>query len=207
MQITITTNDLSRPARDRLMKFMQNPAQVGRAMAEAALPVYQRQLVRNGRNNRNRFGVRSTFWNRMNAGTRGGATPTGGAVLMPREMRLRVLGGTVKPVHAKNLTIPLRAEAYGKSLRQFERVFFFRKGGRLFGATRSLAVAQSRRGSGGARNKDGSRALKESDGAQRITVLFLLVKAVNVRGNPSLLPDDASVFTAVDRGVTRLVRG
>ena len=205
MQIRIATSDLSKPQRERLAAAMRSPAQIGRAMAESALPLYQRQMATNARSNRNRFGARSTFWNRMNSGTRGGVTPAGGVVMMPREMRLRVNGGTVRPVNAKNLTIPLRAEAYGKSLRQFERVFFFRKGGRLFGATRSLQVPRSRRG-GTAQNRDGSRRLVQSDDAQRITVLFLLVKSATIRGNRGLLPSDDVVSSAVIRGVTRFVR-
>ena len=205
MQIRIATSDFSRPARKQIAQAMQYPALIWKAMAESALPLYQRQLAANARSNRNRFGARSTFWNRMNAGTRSGLTPSGAVVMMPREMRLRVNGGTVRPVNAKNLTIPLRAEAYGKSLRQFERVFFFRKGGRLFGATRSLGTPKSRRG-GTAQNKDGSRKLVQSDDTQRITVLFLLVKSVNIRGNRGLLPSEDVVSSAVIRGVTRFVR-
>lgn len=199
MKIEITTSDLSAPARARLTAALASPGAISRAAAESALPVYQRQLVKNGQSNRNRFGARGSFWRRMVDGTRAGE----GFVAMPREMRLRVYGGTVKPLRSKYLTIPLRTEAYGKSLRQFERVFFVRRGGRLFACTKALSVPISRKG---ARNKNGARKLKETGEGGRITVLYMLVTSATIRGDSALLPAASEVGAAVERGVTGFLR-
>jgi hypothetical protein len=68
----------------------------------------------------NPFGKKSTFWSRMVRSTRSIATPSCATVAMPAEIRLRYMGGTVKPTGDKKaLAIPAAAEAYGRRPRSF----------------------------------------------------------------------------------------
>lgn len=197
MRAVITTTDLSSAEFAKLQRALANPAALTAAAATAALPTFKRQFAANGSRERNRFGARSTFWRRMTDGTRA----EGNAIAMPREMRLRVLGGTVKPVNgSKYLTLPLRPESYGKSIRQFTGIFFVRLGGRLFAATKELANNRT-----GTRNSAGFRKLSGKGGG-RLTVLYVLATSVTIRGNRSLLPTDAAVKDAALRGLRVLLR-
>lgn len=181
MKVTISTRDDSAASRARLLSALRDPVSLHRAAAEGALPLFQRQLLTNARTNRNRFGAGSTFWQRMNAGTRAGADSAHGFVAMPREMRLRVRGGVVKPRNgSRYLTIPLRSESYGRSIRQFPKVFFVRRGGRLFACAKL--------------------------GDKAITILYLLTKSVTIRGDAGLLPNEDAVQAAAVRGVKGFVR-
>lgn len=188
--------DPSRAPRAAL-NALRNKTQQNRAMAEGALPVVQRQLLENSRTNRNKFGARGGFWQRMLAATRAGSDAEAGFISMPREVALRVYGGTVVPRVSKLLAIPARTEAYGKSPRQFADLHFIptAKGGLL---VQNDATRIKRK-----KRKAGVQAGETVGGG----VFYFLVKRATIAPNRSLLPTDKEILTGASRGLKTWLEG
>jgi hypothetical protein len=117
--------------------------------------------------------------------------------------RQRLQGGAIKAKSGGWLTIPARAEAYGKRAREFsnlEAVFFQTSHG-FFGA---LVESGSQDVSFGRKKKDGTRTVKP--GAERGGgVMFWLKKSVTQKPNPAVLPTDAQITAAINETVTGIV--
>ena len=100
----------------------------------------------------------------------------------------RLLGGEIKPVNGKYLTIPAIMEAYGKSAREFDNLTV------LYSHTKKRAVALVETAATPVRRtKQGYKAAKGDDSwVEEVggRVVFWLVKSVQQRGNRDLLPTD-----------------
>lgn len=91
---------------------------------------------------------------------------------------------TIRPKKAKALTIPISALSYGKTVYELSRRFkIFRPKGK------SVLCAQRGRG------KD-----------KKLVPLFILVKQVTLRRDPSLLPSDDELNAAASRGASKYLR-
>jgi hypothetical protein len=185
--------------------FVADKTGVHRAAAKGALPVVQRNFVRLAGTNRNRFGARGGFWNRMLGGTRATADETSGSVQMPPEVALRFFGGRVTPKTKKYMPIPLRKEAYGKSPKEFANIKFARIGGKLFAFTTDLRDTGTPNETTGARSFRKYRA--RTTGRRRITLLFLLTKSATIKPDKSVLPTDEVLGKAAANGVEAALRG
>jgi hypothetical protein len=64
------------------------------------------------------------FWERVARGTRQEVDSSGVSIVFPYPMRMKVNGGTIKPINARFLTIPMTAAAYGKRAREFSDLKF-----------------------------------------------------------------------------------
>lgn len=182
---------------------MREPEKLGRVAAVGALPVFKRKLVANGSVERNQFGRPSTFWRRMVSGTR----TVGNAVAMPREVRLRVKGGTVRPVNGSRfLTIPVDPIAYGKSIRQFQNVFFTRKGGRLFAWYVEKVKPKKPKGRRKRKGEDADEEVFTITENERPRVIFRLVTSATIRGKADLLPSPEEVGEAAQAALQRRFR-
>lgn len=200
LEITVP-QDTATPVLRRLGNLLLQPARIARAGAEGALPVVQAKFRDLSGSNRNRFGVRSSFWNRMLSGTSVVQEGERAMIRMPREMALRYFGGTVVPKAGKYLTLPLRAEAYGKSVRQFDGVKFARIGGQLFAFTTDLDTAGER--ATGARQL--RRYRQSYVGRRRITLLYVLKTRATIAGDKGVLPTNQELASGAGRGVIALV--
>jgi len=102
-------------------------------------------------------------------------------------VRQRLEGGEIRPVNKAWLTIPARAEAYGKRAGEFSGLHFvfFRQGHAALMENDSVDV------SFGKQRKDGSRQVKQ--GAERSGVMFWLVKSVTQTANPAVIPSEQSI--------------
>lgn len=112
-------------------------------------------------------------------------------------LRLHVLGGTVKPVVKKFLTIPARSEAHGKRAGEFNGLFI------VFGKSgRPIALARAAQSLIGFR-RDGNRSVVgvSRRGSAGGEILFWLVDSVTVRPDPSLVPDDVKLYAAISTAV------
>lgn len=108
----------------------------------------------------------------------------------------RFFGGTIKPVHAKFLTIPARAESYGKRASEFKDLeILWGKNGPYALARRAASLIKPSR-----RNKDGIRTIYR-EGEQGGEILFWLVKEVTQQPDPSVLPSQEDVASSVNRTV------
>lgn len=191
LTLTIEINDASGAMKvpARTVEALREMRGAARACAEGALPVYERHMRDLSGSNRNKFGVRGGFWNRMLSGTKAGGTDSSGFIRMPREVGARRYGATITPKKGKFLAIPARAEAYGKSPRQFNDLRFVptRRGGMLVKSeptsgpslTRSQRIGGNKKGQGGA-------------------FYFLVPRAV-IPANPAIFPADAAVLQAAGK--------
>ncbi len=101
----------------------------------------------------------------------------------------RLLGGTLHPVHSTYLTIPARAEAYGKRAREFNDLEI------LWGRRGPIALVQRNHTRLG-RGKKG-RPSEQGGG-----VFFWLVKSVTQNPDPTVLPSEADLGRDIGNAVT-----
>lgn len=139
----------------------------------------------------NRLGKSTGFWKDAVRSTHAEPTDTGCMVSISKlGFRQRYYGGEIKPVNAQYLTIPARSEFYGARARQFTNLRFvlFRSG------TAALVIND-----GGAEKINSLGSSKSVGGKKSASmVAFWLVKSVNQRGNPDVIPsDDQITATAV----------
>jgi hypothetical protein len=119
--------------------------------------------------------------------------------------RQRLQGGKIEAQNSGWLTIPARAEAYGKRAREFSNLeaVFFKTSHGFFGA---LVESDRTEVSFGKQRKDGSRKVKR--GEERSGVMFWLKKSVRQQPNPNIIPSDdkiaATATQAVDSFLSRL---
>lgn len=122
------------------------------------------------------------------------ADESGGTVSVAhRGIRLRFEGGTVRPVNAKFLAIPARAEAYGRRPREFDDLqpIFFEHGGAL------IQTEQQRVQIKGRKSRDGSKAYSVKQGEELGgAVMFWLVKSATHDPDPTVLPTDEALQAA-----------
>lgn len=126
-------------------------------------------------------------------------------------IRQRFYGGEIRPRTARYLTIPAAPEAYGMRAREFNDLRFAMMVDARTGDLRpalvrraSTAISFVRR-----RGKDGvtRTTVKAGDYRNGGQVIFWLVRRVNQRPDPSVLPMRAEMLaTALDAGTRRLAR-
>lgn len=193
--VSISIVDDTTPFVQRLALALNGGDRLNRAMVNAALPVFQRHFRALAATNRNPYGVRSGFWNRMLSGTKAIANESEAVIRMPREMALRYFGGTVTPKKSKFLAIPARAEAYNKSPRDFSDLRFaiLPVGGPVLIQNEQTRV-KFRKGKGGIKTIQG-----ETTGGG---VYYWLRRSATIRGDSGVLPTEQEIMTAVRTGLT-----
>lgn len=112
----------------------------------------------------------------------------------------RYFGGTIRPVTKKFLTIPARAEAYGKRAGEFQdlEVLVGRNGPYALARRSASLISIGRRGA------DGRRAIGRR-GSQGGEILFWLVKEVTQKPDPTVLPYNEQIEAAAQRDLTAYV--
>ncbi len=154
----------------------------------------------------NRQGWPSTgFWGRAARATSWNLTGDGVVVSVNQQgVRQRYFGGVIEPVNAKFLTIPARAEAYGKRASEFNDLVpvFHRVGGQA--VPWALVEAPQTTFSLGKRRKDGSRKVSDQTEIGGL-VYFWLVKSVNQQADPDVLPSDAEVTETAVKAIEAAV--
>ncbi len=176
------------------------PERISTVGGRAAVGVSRKHLLGLNRSRPNRLGGRrSNFYqhagNSINTTTAGDTfTISFGSVGLAQ----RYFGGTIRAKNAKYLTIPARAEAYGKRASEFNDLQFvvFESGPAL--VRRSQSTIKFRKG------KDGSRrAVRSGDAAGE--VMFWLRRSVDQAPDPSVLPTEQEYGDAVEKAVTDTV--
>ena len=186
-----------------------SPGAMNPAIGAGVVKLFQVWFRNNGTNKQ---GWPSTgFWADAARNTSWQLVPDG--VLISAEkigVRQRYQGGDIEPGPGKSfLTIPARAEAYGKRAGEFDNLVFawHRKDGKSepWGLVEASATKVKR----GKKRKDGSqKTTTEEVGG---LVMFWLVKSVHQDADPSVLPPDnligdtalAVVSDAVERALRK----
>ncbi len=113
--------DTATPNLDKLKRKLAQKSTINKLYARAVAILFRKHFRKLSGTNKNRFGVKNSFWDRMRNSVRKESTPTVSAVIMDRAVALRKFGGTVNPTGSKRfLTIPIHRDAYGKKAAEFE---------------------------------------------------------------------------------------
>jgi hypothetical protein len=173
-------------------------AAVNRVAATAVANLLRRHFI--NRNQQKSKHTQSNYWSQVAEAVYTESNATAGVVtVMHPGIRWHRYGGTIKPKSGKALAIPLRAALYGvwpsEHFASRKDAFVWRKGGKAF-----LAARQGK----------GVTA-----GGRQLRLLYLLVKSVSKRPDPSVLPQPkemadtatAAVQQFVARAIARHNRG
>jgi hypothetical protein len=126
--------------------------------------------------------------------------------------RLRIMGGTIKPVKAKYLTIPAIVEAYGKRARDFPNLelAYTKRNGKVEANalvyTRSTPVGKGapKRGTFNTSFGKMPKAHKEKAIAKNSRmVVFWLVRSANIPKNRDLIPTDQQFIETALRTIDK----
>lgn len=152
-----------------------------------------------------RFPSESTgFWKRAARATSfesaGPSSGVAGSVTVAVDqigVQQRLLGGTITAVNAKYLTIPARAEAYGKSAREFSNLRFvaFASGAAALVESDHTTIAFGRT------RKDGTR--KVSGTTRGGGVMFWLKRSVNQQPDRGVIPSGEAIGQTAAMGLQR----
>lgn len=113
--------DTITPNLEKLKRRLANKSAINRALSRAVANLFRKHFRKLSGTNKNRFGVKNSFWRRMRDSVTEESTPTVAAVSMDRAVALRKFGGTVVPTGSRRfLTIPIHRDAYGKKATEFE---------------------------------------------------------------------------------------
>lgn len=142
----------------------------------------------------NKFNAnRTNYVARMGDATSHTFDSTGAKVIVAHEgARLRIEGGTIKPITRKYLTIPAIAAAYGKRAGEFNNLSLMFKraqGGKA--EAFALGVNPYTPVGKGAPKRKGTIKKQGKDSRQ---IMFWLVKSANIPGNRNLLPTDDEIL-------------
>lgn len=153
----------------------------------------------------NKLGGRREFWEGAAKATSLEVSGDGGKVSVSQEgVRLRLLGGTIRAgarSGAKLLTIPARAETYGRRARDLSGLQFL--WGIREGKPMPIALVAGKEGaarvtSTGKRQRLLFRGKKTGQGQSGL-VMFWLVASVTQAGNRDVLPSDSELNTEAGR--------
>jgi hypothetical protein len=147
--------------------------------------------------NRNRFGVRSSFWDRMRNAVHIAVNAVCGTVVMAAEHGHRYYGGTVRPrLGVDHIAIPLTASAYGRRPREFSDLELTFRRSKATGELLMFLAQPVSRGVGvGPKGKAGAR------------LLYLLKPEVTHGGDKTVLPPDADLEAAAEKALERYLVG
>lgn len=141
-------------------------------------------------------GQTTNFWKRASTVTNFQLEGDGVAVNVNQVgVRQRFHGGTIKPTKGKYLTIPARAEAYGKSAREFNNLRFVR----FASGAAALVETDATKVKIGRRRKDGSHGVKNM-GSTGGGIMYWLKTSVSQKADPNVLPSDELLAGAALRG-------
>lgn len=190
MAVTISikvTENTARPALVALQGVM-TVKQLSKNVGEAEVILFQSHF-RNAPANKMGFPT-TGFWKQAVRATNYQATDAGAVISVNQVgVRQRLLGGEIHPVNGKYLAIPARAEAYGKSPKEFDNLIVAFKGRQPYALVEAAAtkvkLGRKSRGTAGVRSYD-----TESTGGG---VYFWLVKSVNQLPDPTAIPDEREI--------------
>lgn len=183
----VNITDAATPALDALVLVM-TVKEIGSVVGEAEVILFQNHF-RNAPGNKKNWPTTS-FWPRAAKATNWKANDLGVLINVNQQgVRQRYVGGEIHPTAGHQyLTIPARAEAYGKTARKFDNLKVAFSRGKAF----ALVEADATQITYGKRDrKSGQRSF--STDTVGGGVYFWLVKSVYQAPDPNVLPADADI--------------
>ena len=187
---SITIEDRATPFLRRMSTEVQANAMLVGARAVAICIREHLQGLQDDRPNKKGW-PRQNFWNKSRRSVQNPVPITGGAeVSINMEgFAQRLYGGTIKPRTAKYLTIPMRAEAYGKRAREMNLSFAIIPGlGPCLIEAGDVGARKGRKGKKGAESQQGG-------------LMFLLRRSVVQQPDPSVMPTVAKMHDAATEAI------
>lgn len=185
--------DTATPKLLNLIRGLRDREKLNLIMSRAAANLVKDHFAALAGTNKNKFGVRSTFWKRMRQATRSDANPVEAAVVMPREVAQRRFGGVLRPKGGrKMLAIPISKDAYGKSPLEFDDLHVVRL------KDKNQAFLVRFRG-----RDEGINGPSKSD---KMQMLYVLKSSVSQLANPAVLPTDAEFEAVINKAIREYVR-
>jgi hypothetical protein len=177
--VDVTVKDAATPRLQNLGSLLA-PAAVARVAGAAGRNYVQDFFVRLNAERRNKLGgERTNFYSSAAKATSFTSDENGATVSVSQVgIRQRIEGGKIEPRNAKYLTIPARAEAYGKRASEFPNLkVLFGKGGKPYALGEADATKVTK-------GKNGFKSAGETGGA----VFFWLVPSVLQAPDPTANP-------------------
>ena len=196
LAITVNISDAVTPLLRRAQAEL-GPGRVSAALAGDFEKLTKRHLVALGAARHHGYADRN-FYAEASAATAATSNALGVTVTIRHEgIAQRYFGGTITAKPGSALTIPADPEAYGHRAREFNNLRLV-----IFGNTGRAALVTAR-----ATNiRIGKRGVKAvSSTIER--VMYWIVKSVNQRPDPTVLPTDAVFQDAAATGLNRIVAG
>jgi len=182
VSLTITIDaSRARAGFDKLQQRL-NSDELKLRMGKSVAELIRRHLRdRNSTHANELGGKRTNFWARASEAVNFRAVSDGAEVSVSQEGVLqRYLGGTIRPVNAKALTIPVHPKAYGKSAREFK----------------DLKLVQGNRV---------ALLVQRPKGKQIGEVYFVLKRSVTQEADPSVLPTEEQIKETAANAVQRFL--
>lgn len=176
------TRDEITPDIRRLLRDVRPEGSLGKVLGRAGANALKSHFRKRNRTPNRLGGKRTHFWSRVAESVqnpRAGSGQIAIAVSHPH-IAQKVYGGTIKPTKARNIAVPLKPEAHGKSPRVITGLRFA-----LMGKTKLLG-------------------LREDGGAFR--ALYVLKPSVHQGADPDALPPAREVSDALSRAARVWVR-
>lgn len=205
MSIAITIADNATPMLTAVTERVR-PERLAAAVGRGVLLLVRQHFVGNGTNKQ---GWPSThFWARAAKATTLSTDAEGVTVVCNQiGVRQRYYGGPIKPVKAKMLTIPARADAYGKTAREFSDLQVKML---LDPATNRMRLALVEKAGTnvvklGRKRKDGTRSEKVVAQKTGLAPLYWLARKVTQKGDAGVIPSDAEFMEEIQKRVETVV--
>jgi hypothetical protein len=183
----VKISDAATPALQELEQVMTHQ-NIAANIGEAETILFQNHFAQLGPN-KNGWPT-TAFWPRAARAVNWQAFPQSLVISVNQiGVRQRYLGGEIHPTAGhKYLTIPARAEAYGKLAGEFSNLKVAFSRGHAF----ALVEADATKVSFGRKRKDGTRKVTQGDTIGG-GVMFWLVKSVYQNPDPTVLPSDEQI--------------
>ena len=187
MAVSITVVDRASPRLEAMLQAL--PRLMPRAGAAVHRLVQDHLFSRDSKPNKNGWPSQHFYSSAAKSATWKADATSATISINKQGFRLRVEGGTIKPVNVTYLTIPARSEAYGKRAREFGNLKM-QFGRRSDGTIGPVALVS---GAGGATRKvfarrQASGSERPVAGAEEGVVMFWLVREVHQEADPTVIP-------------------
>jgi hypothetical protein len=183
MKVSVHVDDRATPAIERIRARLTG-LPLMKVIGLAAVDAVRRHLIRKDAQPNNMSFPKTGFYGKAASATTYDVTATSATVKIDQiGMRQRYHGGTIRPVNAKALTIPVHPAAYG------------RRAGEIAGLT--FVPIHRGRLVGVLTRKPKGKAIGEA--------YYLLVRSVTQEPDPSVIPDPKDLATAAIARVSKAV--
>ena len=212
MPLSIQITDRATPHLTRVEADLSSPGAKHAAGASVMLLILN-HLVQLDAERPNALGGRRTnFYAKAGKSTSYAVNDIGATVSISAiGIAQRLFGGEIKPVNGKYLTIPARAEAYGRRAREFDtlEVLFGKNGPYALAERGHTDMKWGYKKIKGQKKREKYRDIARSRTVAGGMIFYWLVKSVSQAPDPSVLPEESVILdfarTAVNDYIHSLI--